>query len=220
MPLGIKPSCVICAWRTGCKKQFSITDPSRCPDFSPDVSVKDLPGRKGAKVLVEGPPGCGKTTLTERLITRLGRDRRVGGFFTREIREHGGRVGFRVISVDKQEGVLAHEKMEGAHKVGRYTVNMQALEEVGVSSVERALREDDVIVIDEIGKMELFSRRFREMVEIALAGEKPLFATVARQGPPFLDEIKRRQGVRLLALTPSNLDEVLEQAVGLIGEGA
>lgn len=209
---GIKPSCVICAWREHCKKQFSISNPSHCPEFSLDVSVKDYPGKKGVKVLIEGEPGSGKTTLVERLITRL-KDRKMGGFLTREIKEHGERAGFRIITLDKQEGLLAHVDIAGGLKVGKYTVNVEDLEKVGVKSVERALREDDVIVIDEIGKMELFSNRFREMVDIALNGEKQVVATVALEGPPFIEEIKHKNDIHLIRLTKDNRDEVLEEVV-------
>lgn len=216
MPLSIKPSCVICAWRGDCKKQFRIENPSHCPDFTLDVTVKDYPGKKGAKVLIEGAPGTGKTTLIERLITKLGRDKRLGGFFTREIREKGERTGFKIITVDKQEGVLAHEGLKGGLKVGKYTVNLEDLEKIGVSSIGRALKEDDVIIVDEIGKMELMSPRFSEMIDIALNSEKPFIATVALEGPKFIDDIKSRDGVRLLTLTPKNRDELIEEVIRLL----
>lgn len=209
---GIRPSCVVCAWREHCKKQFSISNPSNCPEFSLDVSVKDYPGKKGIKVLIEGEPGSGKTTLVERLITRL-KYRKMGGFLTREIRERGERAGFRIITLDKQEGLLAHVDIAGGLKVGKYTVNVEDLEKVGVKSVERALREDDVVVIDEIGKMELFSGRFREMVDIALNGEKQVVATVALEGPPFIEEIKHKKDIHLIRLTKDNRDEALEEVI-------
>src|SRR5512143_2930794 len=145
MPREIKPSCVICAWRGECKKQFSMVDPSHCPDFTLDVSIKNYPGRKGVKVLVSGMPGCGKTTLVERLLVRL-KDVKAGGFFTREIREKGERKGFRIITLDKREGVLAHVDMKGGLKVGRYVVNLEDLETVGVDSITRALRDCDLVV--------------------------------------------------------------------------
>lgn len=208
----IKPSCVICAWRQTCNKQFSIVDPSRCPEFSLDVTIKDIPGKKGIKALIEGLPGTGKTTLVERVLTRL-KDRKAEGFLTREIRQGGERKGFKIITLDSQEGVLAHEDQHGDLKVGRYAVNLEALEKVGVASIERGLKEGGLIVIDEIGKMELFSNRFREMVEIALNSENQVLATVPAEGPPFVEEIKARKDVLLMRLTPGNRDEMLEEVV-------
>ena len=207
---------MICAWRGGCNKQFSIADPSHCPDYTLDVSVKDYPGKKGVKVLIEGSPGTGKTTLVERVITKLCKEMRLGGFFTREIREKGSRKGFKIITVDKTEGVLAHEDLPGHHKVGRYVVNLEDLERVGVASIKRALAEDDVIIIDEIGKMELMSGQFREVVEMALDSEKPLVATIASDGPRFLDEIKAIPGVHLITLNQANRDGLLDEVVKLL----
>jgi len=214
----IKPSCVICAWRATCQKQFSITNPSTCPDFTLDVAIKDYPGKKGVKLLIEGEPGIGKTTLVERLIVRL-KDVRAGGFVTREIRESGERRGYRIISLDKHEGVLAHVELSGSYKVGKYTVNLEDLEKVGVKAIERALRDDQVIIIDEIGKMELMSPRFPEMVEFALRSDKPLVATVPADGPPFVEEIKKRSDIHLIRLTKENRDTVIDEVVAhVIGD--
>jgi len=219
MALNIKPSCVICAWRATCNKQFSMANPSHCPEFSVDVTIKDYPGKKGVKVLIEGMSGTGKTTLIERLITKLCKEKRLGGFFTREIREGGERKGFKLVTVDNQEGVLAHENLKGHHKVGKYVVSLEVLEKIGVASIERALRDDDVVLIDEIGRMELFSERFRDMVGIALESEKPLVATIASDGPDFVDEIKKKDGVHLITLTPENRDSLLDDIVALVREG-
>lgn len=216
MTSGIKPSCVICAWRATCNKQFSIADPSHCPEYTQDVTVKDFPGKKGPKILIQGAPGVGKTTLVERLVTRLYKEKRLGGFFTREIREGGDRKGFRIITLDKREGVLAHVSFSGGLKVGKYAVDVEALERVGVASVERAIKEDEVVVIDEIGKMELMSGRFRDVVDIALGGENALVATVPAEGTPYVDEVKRRPDVCLLSLTRENRDELLEEIAKLL----
>ena len=212
MPLEIKPSCVICAWRASCKKQFSMTDPSRCPEYTRDVLIKDYPGRKGVKLLVTGRPGCGKTTLVERLLVRL-KDVKAGGFFTREIREKGERKGFRIITLDKREGLLAHVDHKGGLTVGKYAVNVEDLEKVGVDSILRAIKESDLVVIDEIGKMELFSNLFREAVEMAVRGEKPLVATVPAEGVPFVEELKAMPEIHILTLTEHNRDEILEEAI-------
>ena len=132
---------------------------------------------------------------------------------SREIREHGERKGFKIITLDKREGILAHEKIPGRQKVGKYTVNMEDLENIGVKSVEHALAHDDIVVMDEIGRMELLSAHFMQIAAAALEGEKPLIATVPAEGPPFVEEIKARLDVHLLTITEANRDEILEEAV-------
>lgn len=213
-----RQTCVICAWRESCQKKYSIVDPNMCQDFSRDVSIKELPGGGAVKIIIEGAPGCGKSTLVERLLMKLS-DIRAGGFYTREIRKSGERVGFRIITVDKIEGVLAHVDRAGMYMVGRYGVNIEDIEKVAVPSLKRAVTDDELIVIDEIGRMELCSKRFQEMVEIALDSGKPVVATVPSEGTPFVEEIKKRKDVRVIHMDLANRDDILEQVAGLLREG-
>ncbi|HEX9859701.1 MAG TPA: NTPase, partial [Nitrospirota bacterium] len=159
-----------------------------------------------------------KSTLIERLLTKLS-DVRAGGFYTREMRKDGARAGFKIVTVDKMEGVLAHVDSAGRVMAGKYSINLEAIDTVAVPAIERAVMHDDLIVIDEIGKMELHSKRFCEMVNIALDSDKPLVATVPSAGPPFVEDIKKRHDVRVVHLDIKNRDEVLEQAARLLREG-
>jgi hypothetical protein len=39
-----RQSCAVCAWRENCNKRFSVSDGgARCPDFSRDISIKEVP---------------------------------------------------------------------------------------------------------------------------------------------------------------------------------
>ncbi|RLI06855.1 NTPase, partial [Candidatus Bathyarchaeota archaeon] len=95
-------------------------------------------------------------------------------------------------------------------RLGKYRVNLRDLEEVGVRAIEEAVAEADVVVIDEVGPMELFSERFVEAVRKALRSGKPVVGTIhARARGPLLDEI-RHGGAEIMVVSFSNRDRLHE----------
>ena len=156
--------------------------------------------------LITGHPGCGKTTLVRRLVDEL--DVPAGGFYTQEIRTRGRREGFGLTTLDGQTATLASVHMSGGPRVSRYGVNPAAMDEVGAPAIERAIAEARLIVIDEIGKMELLSNRFRQAVLAALECGKPVLATIMLAAHPWADALKRRPDVSLLVLTEGNRAQV------------
>lgn len=166
-------------------------------------------------ILVTGRPGCGKTTLMERLAERLGE--RAGGFLTREIRRLGRREGFQIATLDGQCGILAHESFTSIVRVGRYGVDLAAVERLGVAAVRRTLDAGRIVVMDEIGKMELASTAFRNIVLEALDSPLPVLATIHVHPHPFTDAIKRRRDVRLLELKRTNREETERKIAEMLG---
>jgi len=160
-------------------------------------------------ILITGKLGVGKTTLIRKLIEELNLD--AGGFYTQEMRIGGRRVGFKIITLDGEESILAHVDIKSPYRVSKYGVNLEGLEKVGVESIWRALEENDIVVIDEIGKMELFSPRFKEAVNSALNSDKIVLATILLAPNPYTDKIKRRQDVKLFYLTQENRGKVKEE---------
>jgi len=165
--------------------------------------------------LITGKPGCGKTTLIRAAIERSSAD--AGGFYTEEIREGGERQGFRMVTLDGQRAVLSHVKVRSPYWVGRYHVDLAALDEVGVVAVRDAVARHKVVVIDEIGKMELFSPRFREAVLEALGSEKKVLATVMLAPSPFASQVKMLPDVKVIMLDRSNWQVVLGDVVAWLG---
>jgi len=110
-------------------------------------------------ILLTGPPQSGKSTLIEKVIKRVKRP--ATGFFTRELREKGKRVGFLIETLDGKTGLLAHQNIKSNYRVGKYKVNIKDLDQIAVPSMLPST-DDQIVVIDEIGKMECFSRLFKE----------------------------------------------------------
>ena len=161
------------------------------------------------KVLLTGRPGCGKTTLIKSVVRRLPRG--ADGFYTEEIRVSGTRAGFKIVTLNGDEVVFAHVGFETRERVGKYGLNLPALEAVGVKAVLEAVHAQKLVVIDEIGPMEIRSRMFREAVSVALDSGGPVLATIFARPIPFTDVIKSRPDVVLIEVRPDNRDRLISE---------
>lgn len=151
--------------------------------------------------LVTGPPGCGKSTVIEAVIKRTNLP--MTGFFTREIREKGRRRGFKIVTLAGQEGILARDDIGGSFRVGRYGVNLDDLERIAVPSMI-ASEPDRLVVIDEIGKMECYSRLFRDTLVRALDAPHLVIGSISLKGGLFIQEIKKRADVNIHLISEHN----------------
>ncbi len=168
------------------------------------------------KIAVTGAPGSGKSTLVARVVGAVPLS--AGGMVTAETRKCGRRVGFSVRDLATgKEGVLAHLHLEDGPSFGRYRLNLRDLEEIGVRAIERALAERELVVIDEVGPMELQSPAFISAVERALREAPNLLVTVHRaSNHPLAYRI--RHGVdHLFRISTANREGVTEEIVRLLG---
>lgn len=161
--------------------------------------------------LFTGPPGCGKTTVVKNIAQSLGA--RAGGFYTEELRQEGRRVGFWIISLDGQRGILAEVGFPSRHRVGKYGVKLGEFERIGVASLREALAKADVLIADEIGKMELFSAKFKEVLLDCLDSPKPVLATVKESPDPFVDMLKKREDVELFKVSRSDSEKIRREVL-------
>jgi nucleoside-triphosphatase len=166
----------------------------------------------GRSLFLTGRPGVGKTTVIKKVADAL--EDRAAGFYTEEIRGSSGRrQGFRLVTLGGDDAVMAHTGLrgEGRPRVSRYGVDVEAIEDVGVAAIERALGSDEVIIVDEIGKMELFCEAFKEAVGEAVESENPVLATIMRGSRPWVDELKAKEEVEVWEVTVENRDALPER---------
>jgi nucleoside-triphosphatase len=165
--------------------------------------------------LLTGRPGTGKTSLIKQVVAQM--KVKAGGFYTEEIRTQGVREGFRLVTLDGEETILAHINIRSSYRVSKYGVDTDALDRVGVPALRRATQQCDLVVVDEIGKMELFSASFRETVLWLIDSGKRILGTVMLSPNPWADAIKRQMQVNLLTVTRDNHQQVLAELLHWLG---
>ena len=165
-------------------------------------------------IFITGLPGIGKTTVIRKVL-ELCSELKFTGFYTSEIRENNIRKGFKICSISGRTGILAHENIKGPYRVGKYGVNLTDLEEVCVKEM-RENSAADVIVIDEIGKMEVFSDNFCRAVEEVLDSNNIVIGTISRKTGGFINKIYARDDVKIIEVTYSNRNSMPEILADII----
>jgi nucleoside-triphosphatase len=160
-------------------------------------------------ILVTGLPGVGKTTLIKKMSEELKHLHPVG-FYTTEIREEGTRKGFELISLEGRKGILSHIDIESPHRVGKYKVDIKSFEDF-LDQIKFSAPTIGLIIIDEIGKMECFSDKFKKILNDTLDSEKWVIATIALKGGGLIAEVKKRKDIKLFEITSSNRDSLLSE---------
>lgn len=165
-------------------------------------------------ILLTGKPGIGKTSVIKKILPLVGMD--AGGFFTEEIRVMDRRVGFRIVTLDGRDGILAHVECNSNYKVGKYRGDLDSFEKIAIPALEDAMRCKSVVVVDEIGTMELFSQKFRELLEKILSSDKALLSTIKESGDTFTEEIKKRKDVTLITINYKNREPLPEKVLKML----
>ena len=177
-------------------------------------------------LLVTGRPGIGKTTVLLDVAEELkAKDYHIGGMISKEVRQEGTRVGFEL--TDLRAGVrgwLAHVEQRAGPQVGKYKVNIGDLDSIGANAVLDASKNADVVVIDEIGPMELFSQAFRRAVNEALDSNKLVLAVIHHSvRDPIIEAIKKRDDVFMVTVDLANRNDVhnilIQTALQYLREG-
>ncbi|KAF5190789.1 Nucleoside-triphosphatase thep1 [Thalictrum thalictroides] len=176
----------------------------------------------GKCFLVTGPPGVGKTTLVMRVLESLRTSNpnlKIQGFYTREVRQGAERVGFEVVTIDGRSGTLASTTNLSSESrrwstVGKYRVDIASFESLAMPEL-RVKEDTDLFVIDEVGKMELFSSSFFPAVLEVLESNIPLLASIPipkfGRDIPEVARLRNCRGATIFTLSPSNRNDVKEQ---------
>lgn len=163
-----------------------------------------------------GIPGVGKTTVLLKIVEDLkAKGCNVGGMISHEIRSYGERVGFEILDLSSnQRGWLAHINQQNGPKVGKYRVNIADLENVGARAILDAVQNCDVIAIDEIGPMELFSEKFKEAVKRAVECEKLVIGVVHwKTRDSLIDTVKKLEDTEIIEVKSENRSYLHEVVV-------
>ncbi|MEJ2051992.1 MAG: nucleoside-triphosphatase [Calditrichota bacterium] len=153
-------------------------------------------------ILITGRPGIGKTSFILSLADQLNQIK-PAGFFTREIRKGGSRAGFSISTFDGFEKILAHQALKSSIRVSKYGVDIKAIDQV-IDHIMETSRSPDLWFIDEIGKMESFSEKFRNFINQILREKVSVIATIALHSTGWIEQIKKRPDIHLLELTEAN----------------
>lgn len=159
------------------------------------------------KIGITGLPGSGKTYALLRVIEMLqDEELSIGGMIDEPVGDGRHKTGFTVRDLlTGRTEVFASTEIESKLMVGKIGVDLSKLEEVGVTAIREACESCDIIVIDEVGKMEVESQAFIDAVKEALDAEKPMIITLHKKSRnPLLQDIRRRDDVRILEVTPTN----------------
>ncbi|MBA0549009.1 hypothetical protein Golob_020070, partial [Gossypium lobatum] len=186
----------------------------------------------GKCILVTGPPvsiaiaiaftGVGKTTLIMRICENLKLSNpniKLQGFYSQEIRQGGERVGFEVVTLDGRRARLASSTISSPESrqwpaVGKYKVDIASFESLVLPELK--IREDTgLFIVDEVGKMELFSSYFFPAILNILQSNIPLLATVPipkfGKDIPAVVRLKNHPGATIFTLDKSNRDAMKDR---------
>lgn len=161
---------------------------------------------KHPKILITGVPGVGKTTMIQRILARSAA-KSMAGFYTSEIRNRGVRQGFELRALNGDRQILARVDIHSRWRVGKYKVDVPGFDHF-LDRLDLISIDADVVVIDEIGKMEILSHKFQRIVRNVLSSDRNVLGTIALKGVGFIQEVKRMPAVRVVEMTLANRDRL------------
>lgn len=155
-------------------------------------------------IFLTGAPSSGKTTVIKKILNTLSYP--TTGFYTEEEQDEKKRVGFMMQTLDGKRGYLAHQNIESEFHIRRYGVSIENIEKIAVPSI--IPKDKEIIILDEIGKMECFSEKFVEAAKNALDSPNIVIGTITFGGTGFILEAKERNDIEIIEVTEANRNQL------------
>ncbi len=187
------------SWKVRLATWFEILEEQKTPLTMP-------------KIVLRGPPRVGKTTIIEKFLRRYGEQFKLRGFYTKELKDFTKkRIGFEARLINGGRAVLAHVGISGP-RVARYGVDLSVINDFLIPAIKPPYTRDELVIVDEIGKMELLSTNFQEMV-IKVLDHPEAFVLATMRDPPtsFMQRLLRYKNVIAIPVTPHNRGELPDE---------
>ncbi|MFW9876185.1 MAG: nucleoside-triphosphatase [Candidatus Thorarchaeota archaeon] len=172
------------------------------------------------KILITGPPRCGKSTLITQLIQYYHNKKYIiYGFLTPEIRERGNRIGFNILDIysEEQSQLARIRNFKTKYRVGKYNIFIEDFDKYLKTSLNLEGKTFNMIIIDEIGKMELFSKFFQNFIKTIFSSRKTIIATIGlKLQHPLKNYLINLPSIHLLNLNRQNSRLIFEKVISLI----
>ncbi len=172
-----------------------------------------------SKILITGPPRSGKSTLISKIIEYYSKKNYViYGFLTPEVRMGGKRVGFDFEDIysGKRNKLARAGNYKTQFKLGRYSIFIKEFDQMISKLEEVEIQKIDILIIDEIGKMEFFSKKFQEFIKKQFQLDLPIVATVGQKlQHPIKNFILKLSKVNLFNLNRQNQQRVFQKIISL-----
>lgn len=170
-------------------------------------------------IVLTGPPGVGKSTAIQKIIRKLGSA--CGGFYTREIREKGQRTGFEIVTLEGPTSLLATRNPDvpitNAVPFKVFRVNLDAVELVALPALLRAAEARKLLIIDEIGPMEIFSEPFcRTVLNLFNNPDLAIVGTAVYRPNRYANQIKKHPRAVVKIVSRENRDNVPDEVLAAL----
>ena len=171
-------------------------------------------------ILLTALPRTGKTTAIKKIIQMLG-SKNCGGFFTEELKEDGERVGFMIKTLSGKTGLLSHVNFDSKYKISKYGVDLDNFEKICLNELNNSINNDNIkyIIIDEIGPMQLFSTKYKKILNELLHSKKQVIGTIFMNSYEWLDDFKKNNGIDLIEINLENRNELPLKIVKMVTKG-